>query len=112
MQVCSSCTAWITVGAAAMRAGFGVDICVSLVGLIGNEIGAECGDETADGNTEGWAWGFRKILVTRENNDLPEELSDGGADDDFLTGYPLGWGRLWILHKTPGTGTSATICDT
>jgi hypothetical protein len=82
---------------------------VSLIGFIGNEVGTEGGNESADGDAEGWTWGFRKILVTRENNDLSEELADGGTDDDFLTGYPLGWGTLWILHKTPGTGTSVTI---
>src|ERR1700691_3349487 len=97
----------MSVGAAATRTGLGVDIELSL--LVWNEIGAEGGDETADGDAEGWAWGFRKILVTRENNDLSKELADGGADDDFLTGDPLGWRGFWILHKTPGTGTSATI---
>jgi hypothetical protein len=62
---------------------------VSLIGFIGNEIGAEGGDKAADGDAEGWTWGFRKILVTRENNDLSEELADGGTDDDFLTWDPI-----------------------
>src|ERR1700723_1276829 len=97
------------VGAAATSTGEGVDIGVSLIGFIGNEIGAEGGNESTDGDAEGWTWGFRKILVTRENNDLSEELADGGADDDFLTWDPLGWGAFWILHNAPGTGTSVTI---
>jgi hypothetical protein len=85
--------------------------------LVWNEIGAEGGDESADGNAKGWGGRLRKILVTRENNDLPEELTDDGADDDFLAWDPVPWraGRLindGVLHNTPGTGTSATICDT
>src|ERR1700679_939345 len=109
MAVCSNCTAWIRVGAAATSTGEGVDMGVFLIGFIGNEVGAEGGDKSTDGDAEGWTWGFRKILVTRENNDLSEELADGAADENFLTGDPLGWGGLWILHSTPVTGTSATI---
>jgi hypothetical protein len=100
---------WIS-GATVTRIGFGVDIELTSC-FVWDEISADGSDKATDGNAKGGAWGFRQILVTRENNDLAEELSNDGADGDRLRGLPTGWrlGRLGVLHRIPATGTSVMI---